>query len=139
MRDFSARRQAEQIFEQIRQVEYPDRPSRKVAFFANRTLEDARFWATKQARDGARIYRVKAVESATVFSPSLNWFNYAVRMGNGVAAPSALRLSLDGTIQAETLECARHYWRGESFEPLGIPDRFEVLIDGSVAIEELIE
>lgn len=129
--DYMARRLVEETFEQVRQAEYENLPSRAVALFANTSLDDAVAWQRRGQRSGKPIYRVAPSVSAVLVALDFRWFSYAVRVEKrGWEQPFILQ-SPDHN--SELHASARAYWSGQTTNP----SLLEVLVDGSWEITEL--
>lgn len=103
----------ELAYELVRQIKFPDLPSRFTSIFGWATLGEALLFKLTHGSTDDRIYRVSCVNSLRV---DMNM----VHLGRNLAATSLL---------------AERYWRGEASE---IP-QWEVLLQGPIEVIEQIQ
>ena len=105
----------EYLLEKIRQLEFPDKPSRMKAAFAFVTFDFAKTW--KRGNIVEYVFAVRiADQSALLHKGDMNWIDAMgeFRSFSGVE------------------DCARHYWRGDE----RCANTWEIVTSGEFTIED---
>ena len=134
--DYMARRATEAVFEEIRATLYPEKPSRRLALYLSRTIEDAEFWVSKAARSSYRIYEVSDLERLSVADANYVWYNYCVRLHLDPIGQSRRIFSDD--VASEVEHVASAYWRNEPTESHQVRSRIETLFVGALQVEQAL-
>lgn len=132
--DYLARRSVEALFEEVRDSQFRNLPSRRTALFGSTSLDDARRWRDRGTRAQGTIYRVEPTLETVLVALDFLYFNYAVRVAKNMWNKNYIfgERHPDTEVQA----AGNAYWAGQR-----VPENpsLETLVSGSWVLAELCD